>query len=355
MIFAKRRAGHFFGANGPNGEPGTVTTTQLSVAICTRGRSSTVHDAVASVLADPTEDVRLVLVDQNDDDRVAEALGDLSDDPRLLHVKIDTVGAGRARNVALSLVDSEVVCFTDDDCTVPRGWARELTDLIMSEPAVALVYCNVDEPSGATTNGYTPAHSVSTQKRHTSWDLSARADLLGLGAGMAARRRDLTAIGNFDPLMGPGGQFPSADDREIAVRLLLTGRQVWHTPHPSVMHHGFREDGADARALTKRDHLALGAMHAKFLRTTPSKSALHLAAFLWWSAREAVRTSAAMRRPAGIGKVLWTVVGTWRGLRTPMDRSTLTYLDDSAPALVQSVPTNPSKDATTSQQKLIRS
>ncbi len=309
------------------------TNHDFSVAICTRGRSDCVRDAVASILADPSEKVHVILVDQNDDDRVVEALRELETDRRLSHVRIKTVGAGRARNVALEMATTDIICFTDDDCTVEPGWANQLTDLLRSHPDVGLVYCAVSEPLAAgrgdgASEGYTPVHPVPSVLHHTTWDLSARADLLGLGAGMAARRQDLIDIGGFDPLMGPGGTFPSADDREIAIRLLLAGRHVMHTPEPEVLHHGFRSGGTDARALTKRDHLAVGAMYAKLLRRAPLRTTTHLVAFLGWSLIDAFRTSLRLRRPAGIGKMRWTIVGAAQGVRRRVDQETLTYVDE---------------------------
>jgi len=302
-----------------------MQSTDVCVAICTRGRLEGVRDAVASVLIDPDESVRLIVVDQNDDDRLVEAFAEFESDDRLIHHRVDFVGAGRARNAAVGLLGGEVICFTDDDCTVPSGWARDLTQMLTHDPDADMVFCSVSGSVDEGRSGYTPVHVVDRPLRHRAWDRTALAQDLGIGAGMAIRRRALAEIGGFDPLMGPGGTFPSADDREVAIRLLHRGRHVLQTPTPVVIHHGFRSDGPDTRALTKRDYLALGAMFAKFMRMSPIRSGSHLIGFLAWSATDVVRSSVRMRRPAALGKLWWTFVGVWSGARHDVDDTSWTY------------------------------
>lgn len=308
----------------------TTGSTPTSIAICTRGRGESLHDTVASALDEGSE-AQVVVVDQNDDDRVSRILGPLLDHPRLTVVDTDTIGAGRARNIALATLTTDVICFTDDDCVLQPGFARTLTDTILADPDLALIYAQVTEPdSTRELSGYTPVHVRESASRTTSWDRSARFDRLGLGAGMAARRSDLVDIGGFDPMMGPGGTFPSADDREIALRFLLRGRHLMHLPTAEVVHHGHRAGGAEARALTQRDHIAIGAMYAKFLKTTPRRAILPTLDALGATVTDAISASIRLRRPAGLGKVRYTLVGLWRGLRHPVETPSITYVDTVA-------------------------
>lgn len=297
------------------------------MSIATRGRKECVADAVASVLRDPDEPVQLFVLDQNDDDRVVEALTPFASDPRLVHLRLDIAGAGRARNVALERSTSDVVCFTDDDCTVPPGWAREMTEAVRADRDVAMVFCAVDDPAERDTAGYTPVHSVESTSRLRSWTLRTCVDELGIGAGMAVDRAAANEVGGFDPMMGPGSEFPSADDREIAVRLLLAGRHVLSLAEPVVVHHGYRAGGPQSRALSKRDHVALGAMFAKLARVAPARSAGHLVRFLIRTGGQALRDSRRMRRPAGLGKLWWTIVGVRRGFVRSVDKDRVVFED----------------------------
>jgi glycosyltransferase involved in cell wall biosynthesis len=305
-------------------------TWDLCVSIATKGRQECLTDAVASILCDPDEPVQLFVLDQNEDDRAVEALTGFAADPRLHHVRLEVSGAGRARNVALERSASEVICFTDDDCTVPPGWARDMTAAVRSDPNMAMAFCAVDEPVVHAAGGYTPAHQVTTETTLSSWTLRTRVDQLGIGAGMALDRAAALEIGGFDPLMGPGSLFPSADDREIAIRLLLTGRGVINLPQPVAVHHGFRATGVLTRALSKRDHIALGAMFGKFVRVAPARTAGHLVLFLIHSGVRAAHDSVTLRRPAGLGKIGWTIVGFVRGVRQPVDTDSVVFHDKAA-------------------------
>jgi len=317
-----------------NPDPGLSPTGPTTVAICTKGRKDCLTEAVGSVLVDADEEVELIVVDQNDDDRVAQALAAYSTDTRLRHVRVAVAGAGRARNTALELASTQVVCFTDDDCVVPPGWARSMTGLILERPEVALVFGTV---IGARTIdddlGYIPDFIIEREVELAGWGLDARVDRLGIGAGMAVRRTDVLMVGGFDPMMGPGSRFPSADDREIAIRLLLADRRVLMAPDPAVEHRGFRPIGAAARAHSQRDHVALGAMLAKMVDVDPVRGFGHLLVFLFVSSVQVVSESVRSRRPTGFGKLKWTVVGFSDGRRHPRLEGKPIFVDDLAVAV----------------------
>ena len=63
----------------------------------------------------------MVVVDQSTDERtraVLEELGALAD-ARMTYVPSDERGVSRARNRAFAACSTDILAFTDDDCTVP--------------------------------------------------------------------------------------------------------------------------------------------------------------------------------------------------------------------------------------------
>ena len=68
-------------------------------------------------------DFRVLVVDQNDDDRVQDVLA------RHGSLRIDRLqvprGLSRARNEALTHLQAEVVAFPDDDCSYPDDLLEE--------------------------------------------------------------------------------------------------------------------------------------------------------------------------------------------------------------------------------------
>jgi glycosyltransferase involved in cell wall biosynthesis len=296
-------------------------TTDVCIAICTRNRAGSVRVAVESALANI--DAEVILVDQNPDERVVEALSGLLHRDRLRHLRTTTVGAGKARNLAVASTDAEIICFTDDDCELTSDWARRLTDEMAADQTLGLAFCAVNEAPSRGSVGYAPMHEIPRKAVFTEISPTLKPEKLGIGAGMAIRREAVVAIGGFDPEMGPGSRFPSADDREVALRLLMNGWSVADLPGLDVVHHGHRAAGRELRALTKRDFIALGAMMAKVARSDTPGRLPHIVRFMRRVVADAIKDSRKERRLSGFGKPLWAAVGLARGLRPPIDHERL--------------------------------
>ncbi|MEM8707591.1 MAG: glycosyltransferase [Actinomycetota bacterium] len=293
-----------------------------TIAICTKNRVDGVRDAVASALMNPNTDV--IVVDQNEDDRLVEAFAGL-EGPNLHHLRTDIAGAGRARNIALNAATTEYVCFTDDDCTVDPDYAKRFEAVLDADDAYALAFCRVEQGGDLGKAGYAPLHAIEEFDELRTWERALRPEAMGIGAGMIVRRQPALDIGGFDPFMGPGGVFPSADDREIALRLVIAGHAICESPTPIVLHFGHRAAGKEARALTTRDFIAMGAMMAKFAKAGVPRARLASLTFVGRLLRRAIVESVQRRRPTAFGKPVWATVGFWRGIRSPLDRDHLVY------------------------------
>ncbi|HEX6767177.1 MAG TPA: hypothetical protein VF103_16885, partial [Polyangiaceae bacterium] len=139
------------------------------------------------------------------------------------------------------------------------------------------------------------------------------------------RRDFVREMGGFDESFGPGARFPSADEWDISMRALLTGRHVYETSSLAVLHDGFRtfEEG---RAHARRDWIALGAVCAKPIRAGHLEAIVVPAWFftaraLWPPLRDALR----LKRPRGLGRVAAFVRGFAEGMLTRVERGTLLF------------------------------
>ncbi|MGB5757984.1 MAG: glycosyltransferase, partial [Acidimicrobiales bacterium] len=231
----------------------------VTIVVATRNRPGDAVVAAGSVLAGDGIDFELVVVDQSDDDATEVALADLADDHRVRYVRVDRPGKTKAMNLGLRMARTPFVLFTDDDCEVPSDWAVEMVAALTEGEQVGAVFCGVVAGPHDENAGFVPTFDVPRDKTWTStWRLATPE----MGAGMAVRLAAVEEIGGFDEQMGPGGRFPSADDTDIATRLLAAGWHVVDTARTEVVHHGFRtfEQG---RELTRRDWIALGAAYGK--------------------------------------------------------------------------------------------
>ena len=82
---------------------------------------------------------------------------------------------------------------------------------------------------------------------------------------MAIRMDALNQVAGWDPCIGPGTEFGSGDDHDLAVRLLLEGYSVCLCPASRVTHYGMRH-WKECAADVERISYGFGATFAKYLR-----------------------------------------------------------------------------------------
>jgi len=310
---------------GTDGIAGQDDPPLISALVCTCSRDRLVVDTVSSILANAHPNFELVIVDQSKDDQTRKALRPFFADPRLRYLKVATIGKGSALNAGLRESKGSVIGITDDDCTVPPNWLETFASIFATQPKVAVAFCCVEAGEHDRTAGFVPDY-VRTGERMLTSTHDARL-VQGLGAGIAVRRNMIGEIGGFDPMLGPGSKFPSCDDRDIAIRALLARYHVYETSRIAVRHFGFRT-WQQGRQLARRDFFAIGAAYSKFLRCGHAEL-IYVPAYefanyaLWPPIRELLH----LRRPRGIARITAFVTGFIEGLRTPLDKTTMTFID----------------------------
>lgn len=297
----------------------------VTTLVCTRNRGRSVSDAVSSILGNTHPNFELVVIDQSTNDETADALQQHFPDPRLKYVRSTTVGKGKALNVGLSESSGDVVALTDDDCVVPPNWLETFDKIFAQYPQVAVCFCVVEAAEHDPDKGFVPDYVRTTERMSTSGH-DARL-VLGLGAGMAVRRSMVERLGGIDPMLGPGAVFPSCEDRDIAIRALIAGYHVYDTAMVSVEHFGFRtwEEG---RELSRRNFLAIGAAYSKFLKSgRPTLMYIPLYEFVRFALWPPIWDLLHLRQPRGIARITAFIEGFIGGLRTPVDRATMRFID----------------------------
>jgi glycosyltransferase involved in cell wall biosynthesis len=93
----------------------------FSLIIPTVGRTEELEKMIASLSRQEPADFELIVVDQNDDDRVAPLLTELAARKTVKHVRLSRKNLCAARNAGLEHTSGEIVAFPDDDCWYPEG------------------------------------------------------------------------------------------------------------------------------------------------------------------------------------------------------------------------------------------
>ena len=105
----------------------------FDLVVATVGRSDELGRLLDSVEAQGYPNVRVLVVDQNEDGRTSEALADRAVEV----VRLSSArGLSRARNVALEHLAADLVAFPDDDCVYPPGLLATVADRLSATSAL---------------------------------------------------------------------------------------------------------------------------------------------------------------------------------------------------------------------------
>lgn len=282
-------------------------------------------DTVASILANTHPNFELMVVDQSKDNQTMEALKSFGADPRLRYLKSTTIGKGDALNAGLKETKGSTIVMTDDDCTVPPNWLETFASIFVTYPTVAVAFCCVEAGEHDRAAGFVPDF-VRTGDRMLTTMHDAR-HVRGLGAGIAVRRDMIEEIGGFDHMLGPGSKFHDCDDRDIAIRALLARHHVFETSTIAVKHFGFRS-WQQGPQLARRNFLGIGAAYSKFLKCGRIELVyIPVREFIKYALWPPIRDVLHLRQPRGIVRITAFAEGFIDGLRTPIDRATMLFVE----------------------------
>ena len=180
----------------------------FDLVVATVGRVEELEAFLSSLERQTHRDFRVLVVDQNEDDRIAPLLGEGT--VRLRSPR----GLSRARNAALPLLEADVVAFPDDDCVYPP-------DLL---ERVAL---RVDGLDGITGREPWWTTGAATLTRDNLWNRA-------ISFTIFLRRTLVEQVGEFDESLG----LPSSSGEEIdyLIRALDAGARIDYDPAIVVEH-----------------------------------------------------------------------------------------------------------------------
>jgi GT2 family glycosyltransferase len=295
----------------------------ITVVISTRNRSDAVLMALRGVLANDYPNFELIIVDQSDDDRTANAVQPFLADPRLRYVRSSTTGITGGRNRGIALARSDLIVMTDDDCEIPKNWLREFAQAFALDPNIGVVYGSVlpvaHDPATGFVVSYVrngPMLARSMREKHL---------VEGAAACMGMRLSVWKTLGGFDEMLGIGSPLKAAEEKDFSIRALLAGFYVFETPRIAVTHHSFVA-WEDRKQVIGRYLYGNGATLAKHLKCAHGRVVWYFLRSAWQSAygrpEVAVEFGA---RGRTIYKLVCFAQGFFAGLVRPLERSRCHY------------------------------
>ena len=99
---------------------------RFSLVVPTLGRTTEVAELLASIVDQNRTDVELIIVDQNDDDRIVPLVKALPNRIAVLHLRLKEKNVSAARNAGLTACSGGIIAFPDDDCWYPPHLLSEV-------------------------------------------------------------------------------------------------------------------------------------------------------------------------------------------------------------------------------------
>jgi glycosyltransferase involved in cell wall biosynthesis len=136
----------------------------ITAVVCTRDRPDSTARAVRSLLQSRDVELKVIVVDQSDDDATVCRLMALRDS-RVKTVRTAKIGKPSAFNTGLRMAASPLVVITDDDCEVPPDWVAGMAAAFAGRPDVAMVFSNVVAADYDRHLGYVPTYERGEDRR----------------------------------------------------------------------------------------------------------------------------------------------------------------------------------------------
>jgi GT2 family glycosyltransferase len=222
----------------------------LSIVVCTRNRPAMLRECLGALVESKYSPLEILIVDNapsGDDTRnMVEEFAKVDD--RVHYACEPAPGLSNARNHALSVAKFDLVAFTDDDVLVDPSWASAVMAGFMADPGVACVtgFVSARSLDSSAERYYDSRYLYQDCLDPRLYDLGPNrgdsplypfnAGVFGGGANFAVRREVVTALGQFDSLLGAGGPGLGGEDLDIFARIILSGYRIGYVPSALVWH-----------------------------------------------------------------------------------------------------------------------
>ena len=258
----------------------------FDLVVATVGRTDELGRFLDSIEEQGYGPLRVIVVDQNEDERVAEIAHGRAFE--LVHTR-SVRGLSRARNAGLVHVDADLVAFPDDDCVYPSGLLERVAERF-GDPGLDGLTGRAVDAEGRSSTSWKSDPALLTDDN--LWNRA-------ISFTIFLRREVVQRVGAFDERLGLGSAEPWSSGEEIdyLIRAVRSGARIEYDPS-LVVRHPVRQDdprvgardGASvgyllrkhrypARVVARMLVRPLGGMLASLVRLDRSRAGYQLATF----------------------------------------------------------------------------
>lgn len=224
---------------------------KFSLILATKGRSTELLDLLNSLKRQTYPHFELIVVDQNEDDRVKKVLSAFAADLEIVHLR-SAPGLSRARNRGLAFAHGHVVCFPDDDCWFADTTLEQVYELLSEHP-------DWDGVSGRCFDTNMCPSVTDFDKKEgfiDKFNVWRRTNSISYFIKTAVVR----AAGGFDEQLGIGAGtlWGSGEDTDLPLKIVERGGKIYYSFAFHLYHPQVREGEVDSRLIERHISYARG-------------------------------------------------------------------------------------------------
>jgi glycosyltransferase involved in cell wall biosynthesis len=202
---------------------------RFSLILATVTRTTELERFLRSLEAQSRQDFELVVVDQNEDDRLTPILDRFSSIFPVRHLRSER-GLSLARNVGLEKICGEIIAFPDDDCWYPENLLDSVSQFFDTNLEWGGLTGRCTDELGRISMGRFDKRPgevtyYNLWRRLTSFTIFLKSDAVA-------------KCGRFDETLGVGSGTPwgAAEEMDFVLRGLERGIRVYYDPNLIVYH-----------------------------------------------------------------------------------------------------------------------
>jgi glycosyltransferase involved in cell wall biosynthesis len=221
----------------------------FDLVVATVDRLAEPERLLASLESQTGAAFRVLVVDQNADDRLDEIMrrfGSL-DLERLRAPR----GLSRARNAALEHLRADIVAFPDDDCAYPEDLLERVAGRFADDPSLDGLTGRAADAQGRSSPSW--AREGAELTRENLWNRA-------ISFTIFLRASVIEAVGQFDEELGLGSgrAWSSGEETDYLVRAVDTGARIAYDPRIVVLHDDKTFSPAGLSAVGAREGAGVG-------------------------------------------------------------------------------------------------
>lgn len=201
---------------------------RFSLIVATLGRVAELESFLLSLEVQSLTDFEVIIVDQNDDDRLGPVVEHFAGRMKIKWLKSSVRNSSHARNLGIGAATGEIITFPDDDCLYPDTILSQVDRAFSLDPELAGLVGPAISPSGALGSGRWHRQSGAPDMR-TIWTSV-------IEFNMFLRTEWVDRAGGFDEELGVGAPFGSGEGVDLVIRIMNAGGKLFYDFGIRVIH-----------------------------------------------------------------------------------------------------------------------